>query len=142
MSSKQGGIGDRKGDADNKKEKKYEPTAPPTRIGKKQRKQKGPEAATRLPVVTPATKCKLRLLKFDHVKDYLLMEEEFMAGQERLKPQEDKNEEDQSKVDNLRGSPMSMDNLEEIIDENHAIVSSRWGLSTLLTSYRSWTRTN
>ncbi len=27
-----------------------------------------------------------------------------MAGQERLKPQEDKNEEDRSKVDDLRGS--------------------------------------
>jgi hypothetical protein len=27
------------------KEKKYEPAAPPTRVGKKQRKQKGPEAA-------------------------------------------------------------------------------------------------
>ncbi|CAK9866297.1 unnamed protein product [Sphagnum jensenii] len=52
------------------------------------------------------------------------MEEEFVAGQERLKPQEDKNEEDQSKVDDLRGSPMSVGNLEEIIDENHAIVSS------------------
>jgi 26S proteasome regulatory subunit T2 len=27
-----------------------------------------------------------------------------VAGQERLKPQEDKNEEDRSKVDDLRGS--------------------------------------
>jgi 26S proteasome regulatory subunit T2 len=40
------------------------------------------------------------------MKDYLLMEEEFVAGQERLKPQEDKNEKDRSKVDDLRGSPM------------------------------------
>jgi hypothetical protein len=45
LPSKQGGIGDRKGDANNKKEKKYEPAAPPTRVGKKQRKQKGPEVA-------------------------------------------------------------------------------------------------
>ncbi|KAH8932777.1 hypothetical protein BDL97_19G092400 [Sphagnum fallax] len=79
------------------------------------------------PWFTPATKCKLRLLKLDRVKDYLLMEEEFVAGQERLKPQEDKNEEDRSKVDNMRGSPMSVGNLEEIIDENHAIVSSSMG---------------
>ncbi len=86
MPNKQGGIGDRKGDANNKKEKKYEPAALSTRIGKKQRKQKGPEAAARLPVVTLATKCKLWLLKLDRVKDYLLMEEEFVAGQERLKP--------------------------------------------------------
>jgi hypothetical protein len=47
----QGGTGDRKGDANNKKEKKYELAAPPTRVGKKQRKQKGPEATARLPVV-------------------------------------------------------------------------------------------
>jgi 26S proteasome regulatory subunit T2 len=124
---KQGPGGDRnKGDGA-KKEKKYEPAAPPTRVGRKQRKQKGSEAAARLPVVTPATKCKLRLLKLDRVKDYLLMEEEFVTNQERLKPQEDKNEEDRSKVDDLRGSPMSVGNLEEIIDENHAIVSSSVG---------------
>jgi hypothetical protein len=79
-------------------------------------------------MVTPATKGKLRLLKLDHVKDYLLMEEEFVVGQERLKPHEDKNEEDRSKVDDLRGSPVSVGNLEEIIDENHAIVSSSVGL--------------
>jgi hypothetical protein len=75
----------------------------------------------------PATKWYLRLLKLDCMKDYLLMEEEFGAGQERLKPQEDKNEEDRSKVDDLKGSPMSVGNLEEIIDENHAIVSSSVG---------------
>jgi 26S proteasome regulatory subunit T2 len=28
-------------------------------------------------------------------------------------------------VDELRGSPMSVGNLEEIIDDNHAIVSTR-----------------
>ncbi len=50
-----------------------------------------------------------------------------MVGQERLKPQEDKNEEDWSKVNDLRGSPMSVGNLEEIIDKNHAIVSSLVG---------------
>jgi hypothetical protein len=36
------------------------------------------------PWFTPATKCKLWLLKLDRVKDYLLMEEEFVAGQESL----------------------------------------------------------
>ena len=119
--------GDRKSDDANKKEKKYEPAAPPSRVGRKQRKQKGPEAAGRLPAVTPLSKCRLRLLKLERIKDYLLMEEEFVANQERLKPQEEKNEEDRSKVDDLRGSPMSVGNLEELIDENHAIVSSSVG---------------
>lgn len=118
--------GDRKNDGD-KKEKKFEPAAPPARVGRKQRKQKGPDAAARIPAVTPLTKCKLRLLKLERIKDYLLMEEEFVANQERLKPQEEKTEEDRSKVDDLRGSPMSVGNLEELIDENHAIVSSSVG---------------
>lgn len=43
--------------ADNKKGKKH--FEPPTRVGRKQRKQKGSEAATRLPAVTPLAKCKL-----------------------------------------------------------------------------------
>lgn len=74
------------------------------------------------------------------------MEEEFVANQERLKPQEERNEEERTKVrhaqvhtpiavemislaestfkrvrttqvDELRGSPMSVGSLEEIIDE-------------------------
>ncbi|KAG6717560.1 hypothetical protein I3842_04G107100 [Carya illinoinensis] len=125
--NRQGPPGDRKHDGSDKKEKKFEPAAPPARVGRKQRKQKGPEAAARLPTVTPLTKCKLRLLKLERVKDYLLMEEEFVTNQERLKPQEEKAEEDRSKVDDLRGSPMSVGNLEELIDENHAIVSSSVG---------------
>lgn len=125
--NRQGPGGDRKGDGADKKDKKFEPAAPPARVGRKQRKQKGPEAAARLPTVTPLSKCKLRLLKLERIKDYLLMEEEFVTNQERLKPQEEKAEEDRSKVDDLRGSPMSVGNLEELIDENHAIVSSSVG---------------
>lgn len=55
------------------------------------------------------------------------MEEEYVTNQERLKPQEERNEEDRSKVDDLRGSPLSVGTLEELIDENHAIVSSPIG---------------
>ncbi|KAI3936586.1 hypothetical protein MKW92_003467 [Papaver armeniacum] len=127
--NKQGGGAPGGNDGDNnKKEKKFEPPPPPTRIGRKQRKQRGSEtAAARLPAVKPLTKCKLRLLKLERIQDYLLMEEEFVSNQERLKPQEDKNQEDRSKVDDLRGSPMSVGSLEELIDDNHAIVSSSIG---------------
>merc|ERR1719431_1801076 len=48
-------------------------------------------------------------------------------NQERLKPQEEKQEEERSRVDDLRGSPMSVGTLEEIIDDNHAIVSTSVG---------------
>ena len=55
------------------------------------------------------------------------MEEEYIKNQERMKPQDDRNEEERSKVDDLRGSPMAVGSLEEIIDENHAIVSTSVG---------------
>merc|ERR1712025_1110727 len=87
----------------------------------------GPDAANKLPGVTPHTKCRLRLLKQERIKDFLLMEEEFIQNQERLRPQEEKQEEERSKVDDLRGTPMSVGTLEEIIDDNHAIVSTSVG---------------
>merc|ERR1711962_505073 len=51
----------------------------------------------------------------------------FIRNQERLKPQEEKQEEERSRVDDLRGTPMSVGTLEEIIDDNHAIVSTSVG---------------
>ncbi|KAL9275752.1 26S proteasome regulatory subunit 4 homolog A-like protein [Drosera capensis] len=115
--------------------KKYDPPAPPTRVGRKQRRQKsGPDSAARIPTVTPITKCKLRLLKLDRVKDYLLMEEEFVGNQERGKEkgkagdqERVAGEEERSKVEEMRGSPMSVGTLEELIDESHGIVSSSVG---------------
>mmetsp|Transcript_24087 Transcript_24087/g.82155 ORF Transcript_24087/g.82155 Transcript_24087/m.82155 type:complete len:441 (+) Transcript_24087:226-1548(+) len=128
MGNQQSGAGGGGEKRDDKKEKKrFEPPAPPTRVGKKQKKQKGAETGTRLPAVTPTSKCKLRLLKLERVKDWLLLEQEYVDNQERHKPQEERNEEDRSKVDDLRGTPMSVGNLEEIIDDNHAIVSSSVG---------------
>merc|ERR1712193_335048 len=38
-----------------------------------------------------------------------------------------KQEEERTKVETLRGSPMAVGSLEEIIDENHAIVSTSVG---------------
>ncbi|KAJ3117613.1 ATPase of 26S proteasome regulatory subunit 4 [Phlyctochytrium bullatum] len=107
-----------------KSQKKWEPPLP-TRVGKK--KKKGPDAATKLPPVFPTTRCKLKLLKNERIKDYLLMEEEFVQNQERLKPQEEKNQVERSRVDELRGSPMNVGTLEEIIDDDHAIVSASSG---------------
>jgi len=118
--------GGEKKDGKDKEKKKYEPPPPPTHKGRK-KKGKGPEASTKLPEVKPHTRCKLRLLKLERIKDFLLMEEEFIGNQERLKPQEEKTQEERSKVDDIRGSPMGVGNLEEIIDDNHAIVSSSVG---------------
>uniref|UniRef100_A0AAY5EQZ1 26S proteasome regulatory subunit 4 n=1 Tax=Electrophorus electricus TaxID=8005 RepID=A0AAY5EQZ1_ELEEL len=122
-----GGHGPGGGKKDDKdKKKKYEPPIP-TRVGKKKKKTKGPDAASKLPLVTPHTQCRLKLLKQERIKDYLLMEEEFIRNQEQMKPLEEKQEEERSKVDDLRGTPMSVGTLEEIIDDNHAIVSTSVG---------------
>eukprot|EP01114_Cavostelium_apophysatum_P016711 TRINITY_DN480_c0_g1_i1.p1 TRINITY_DN480_c0_g1~~TRINITY_DN480_c0_g1_i1.p1 ORF type:complete len:449 (-),score=132.15 TRINITY_DN480_c0_g1_i1:85-1431(-) len=121
-----GPPGDKK-DGKDKEKKKYEPPPPPTIGGKKKKRKKGPEASSKLPEVKPHTRCKLRLLKLERIKDYLMMEEEFITNMERLKPTEEKAQEERSKVDDIRGSPMAVGNLEEIIDDNHAIVSSSVG---------------
>uniref|UniRef100_A0A287CUQ9 26S protease regulatory subunit 4 pseudogene n=1 Tax=Ictidomys tridecemlineatus TaxID=43179 RepID=A0A287CUQ9_ICTTR len=80
--------------------------------GKKKKKTKGPDAASKLPLVTPHTQCRLKLLRLERIKDYLLMEEEFIRNQEQMKPLEEKQEEERSKI----------------IDDNHAIVSTSVGL--------------
>lgn len=113
-------------DKEKKEEKKkYEPPPPPARI--KRKKKKGAEQSTRIPKVTPHTRCRLKLLKMERVKDFLLMEQEYIQNQELLKPQEEKTQAEREKVDDLRGTPMGVGNLEEIIDDNHAIVSSSVG---------------
>lgn len=125
-----GGQGQKPPPKDEKKEpakKKWEPPVP-TRVGRK--KKKGPAASSRLPPVYPTTRCRLRLLKMERIQDFLLLEEEFIGNQERLKPDstsQDKNEEDRSKVDDFRGSPMAVGTLEEIIDDDHAIISTASG---------------
>ena len=48
-------------------------------------------------------------------------------NQDRLRPKDDHDEEERTRVDDLRGSPMAVGSLEEIIDDEHAIVSSSTG---------------
>lgn len=117
----------KKNDKDAKKpKKKWEPPKA-TRLGVKRKKNKGPQAAYKLPTVTPISKCKLRLLRLERIKDFLLLEEEFLQSQEVVRPREEKEKEEINKVDELRGTPMGVGTLEEIIDDNHAIVSSAVG---------------
>lgn len=78
------------------------------------------------------------------VHDHLLLEEEYVENQERIRkakarndmtPQTaggdsdalDRNADERGKVDDMRGSPMGVGNLEEMIDDDHAIVSSATG---------------
>ena len=105
------------------KKKSFQPAL---RTGRR-RKRKGPSAGVKLPAVFPTSKCKLRLLKLQRIKDYMLMEEEFIRNQEVFKPAEEKDKEQREKMEELRGTPMSVGSLEEMIDDNHAIVSSTTG---------------
>ncbi|KAG2213120.1 hypothetical protein INT47_011269, partial [Mucor saturninus] len=116
--------GNDKKDKDKDKKKKWEPPVP-TRVGKK--KKRGPDTTAKLPQVYPTTRCRLKMLKMERIKDYLLLEEEFVQNQERLKPQEERDQEERTRVDDLRGSPMTVGSLEEIIDDDHVIVSSATG---------------
>jgi 26S proteasome regulatory subunit T2 len=104
--------------------KRWEPPVP-TRIGRK--KKKGPSAAQKLPQVFPNTRCRLKLLRYERIKDYLTLEEEYIQNQERLNPQEDRNSEERKLIDQLKGSPVEVGTLEEIIDDDHAIVSMPMG---------------
>ena len=55
------------------------------------------------------------------------MEEEFIKNQEVLRPKKENDMKERAKVDEIRGTPMSIGTLEEIIDDTHAIVSSTHG---------------
>lgn len=72
------------------------------------------------------------------IHDHLLLEEEYVENQERLRKAkaakeganadpDDRLADERGRVDDMRGSPMGVGNLEEIIDDDHAIVSSTTG---------------
>jgi 26S proteasome regulatory subunit T2 len=122
---------------------KYEPPPQPTtRIGRRKKKAAGPNAAAKLPTVFPTARCKLRYLRMQRIHDHLLLEEEFVENQEQIRKAKaassplpapgdseaaDRNADERSRVDDIRGTPMGVGNLEELIDDDHAIVSSATG---------------
>lgn len=83
------------------------------------------KTASKLPTVTPAMKCKLKLLKLMKTKAFLTLEENLLGLVES-----NPHEKDGSRVvlEQLRGHPLAIGTLEEFIDDEHAIVSSGLGL--------------
>lgn len=55
------------------------------------------------------------------------MEREFIANQEVLRPKAERESAERDRLEELRGMPLSIGSLEEMIDDNHAIVSSAGG---------------
>eukprot|EP00758_Cryptobia_borreli_P002815 Tbor_TRINITY_DN3310_c0_g1::TRINITY_DN3310_c0_g1_i1::g.23501::m.23501/K03062/PSMC1, RPT2; 26S proteasome regulatory subunit T2 len=110
-------------------EKKWEPPVAPT-IGKK-KKRRGPEVATRMPKILPSKSCMLKQLRLERCKDWLLVEEEFLnaIAQQREKNQNVEEgemshyESELRKVEGIRGTPLCVGTLEEMIDDQHAIVA-------------------
>ncbi|KAL2191590.1 26S proteasome subunit P45 [Thermothelomyces heterothallicus CBS 203.75] len=143
MGGGMGGGKDGRDDKDKKDKPKYEPPPrPTTRIGRKKKKAGGSSAAAKLPPVYPTSRCKLRLLRMQRIHDHLLLEEEYVENQERLRKAKaakddaapaselessDRMADERSRVDDMRGSPMGVGTLEEMIDDDHAIVSSTTG---------------
>ena len=66
---------------DDKKEEKKEKKAAKAPSVIKRRRKKGPVPVAKTPQVFPSSKCKLRLLKLERIKDFLLMEQEFIQNQ-------------------------------------------------------------
>eukprot|EP01006_Ploeotia_vitrea_P012719 TRINITY_DN33621_c0_g1_i1.p1 TRINITY_DN33621_c0_g1~~TRINITY_DN33621_c0_g1_i1.p1 ORF type:complete len:445 (-),score=77.12 TRINITY_DN33621_c0_g1_i1:89-1423(-) len=116
----QGGQG-QDGEKD-KEKKKWEPPPAPSYGRKKKKTQK--QSHTKLPKVFPNTKCQLKLQRLNRIMDYLSMEEEYISAVQ-ARPDPPSTAEDQlAKVEELRGLPLQVGNLEEIIDDGHAIVST------------------
>lgn len=89
---------------------------------------------TKLPTLAPNLKCKLRLSRQLRVKDYLLIEENFIEKQEQIKLEKEKQAEEgqaeemtleRKQIEKMRQTPLLIGTLEEIIDDNHAIVASQ-----------------
>jgi 26S proteasome regulatory subunit T2 len=77
-----------------------------------------------LPAITPHCKCRLRLFKLNRVKDWLSIEDEFITNCEKLARQ---NEADENtllaQLDQIRGLPLSIATIEEIVNDDNAIIS-------------------
>jgi len=121
------GQGPKKDKDGEEKKKKKDALAPPTFGRKKFKKNKGSLGAQKLPVVFPNVKCRLRLLKHERIKDYLMMEQEFVQLQQEAKPKEEREDDEKTKLDEIRGTPMDVGSLEEFIDDTHCIVSTANG---------------
>lgn len=78
--------------------------------------------SAQIPKITPKNPCHLRLLKYNRVKDWLLLEEEF-TNRSSNSSSESKTENKKKRIVELRGNPMLIATLEEFLEGNHAIVS-------------------
>lgn len=95
---------------------------------KKKKRIRGPDSLSKLPQVFPLTKCMLKQLKLDKIRNYLLLEDGILSYQAAtIKEGEVAFSSERAIVNKFRGYPMNLGTLEEFIDESHAIVSTSSG---------------
>ncbi|KAH3901070.1 proteasome regulatory particle base subunit RPT2 SCDLUD_002544 [Saccharomycodes ludwigii] len=116
----------RKGKKGKNQKPKYEPPEQyrSHRAARRRRNGGNISGTEKLPNVYPTTRCRLKLLRMERIKDHLLLEEEFVTNAEILKPFEKKQEEEKKQLEEIRGSPLSIGTLEEMIDDDHAIITN------------------
>lgn len=117
-----GDAGKKQEKDEDKKIKKVEPAR--MLLGKRKKKKKGVDVASKLPTITPNTKCLLRMRKYERIKDYLLMEKEYIQSKKENIKEDKSAETEKNTIENLRGNPVVVGSLEEMINEEKAIVSS------------------
>jgi 26S proteasome regulatory subunit T2 len=110
-------------DKDEEKKISKKPDVMNMQLGKKRKKKKGVDIASKLPTITPNTKCLLRLRKYERIKDYLLMEKEYIQNKKGNIKEDENAEEEKNLIETLRGTPIHIGTLEEMINEEKAIVS-------------------
>ncbi|XP_015787236.1 26S proteasome regulatory subunit 4-like [Tetranychus urticae] len=99
-----------------------------------------------LPKICPKFRCKLRMLKLERTKDWLLMEEEFLNNIKSNKSIS--RDEFRLKLANkMRGSTMAVATLLEFVGDNHAIITlgkgeSEWIVPILSIADRSKLKVN
>lgn len=130
---------------------KYEP--PPEyknlRLKGNKKKKNGNKNDLDLPKILPNTRCRLKKLRMERVKDHLLLEQEFITNKEQMdaknsndlngqdtgdleldeieaiaKNSKGKVNEELLKLESIRGSPVYIGTLEEMVDDDHAIITS------------------
>lgn len=86
---------------------------------KKSFRFKNLDVGKKLPVIKPSTRCKLKILKLNRVKDWLLLEEEFIKNVKANGYDKNEVNLEEKIIKNIRGNPLIVATLQEIVDEKH-----------------------
>uniref|UniRef100_A0A1I8EI63 26S proteasome regulatory chain 4 n=1 Tax=Wuchereria bancrofti TaxID=6293 RepID=A0A1I8EI63_WUCBA len=85
--------------------------------------QRAQDTANKLPQVIPRRHCYLKFLRMSRIKDYLLLEKEFIQRQGKSGSISEQQRKERKTINALRGSPIALARIHELfLDEKHAVV--------------------